>query len=211
MIIGFSTGVTGRESNVDRMVKAIMDKSGHESEFVKLTDLNYSGCKGCVQLCAKPQVCKLEDDLFPYYEKIKEADAVVVGSPVYFNSINASMMTFTERFFAYRHVTSAIKGKPFVLATVSGGLYDSLRDQFTERLTRLFQVEVLDFVHYSSNIVPCFRCGRHKQCRIGGLYEKIGEAALTTKITPDMFSTWEDDPETVAAIDAAAEKLKALR
>jgi len=211
MIIGFSTGVTGRESNVDRMVKAIMDKSGHESEFVKLTDLNYSGCKGCVQLCAKPQVCKLEDDLFPYYEKIKEADAVVVGSPVYFNSINASTMTFLERFFGYRHVTSAIKGKPFVLATVSGGLYDSLRDQFTERLTRLFQVEVLDFVHYSSNIVPCFRCGRHKQCRIGGLYEKIGEAALTTKITPDMFSTWEDDPETVAAIDAAAEKLKALR
>ena len=210
-IIGFSSGAVGYDSNVDRMVKAIMDKSGHESEFVKLTDLNYTGCKGCVQLCAKPQVCKLEDDLFPYYEKIKEADAVVVGSTVYFNSINASTMTFLERFFGYRHVTSAIKGKPFVLATASGGLYDSLRDQFTERLTRLFRVEVLDFVHYSSNIVPCFRCGRHKQCRIGGLYEMVGEAALTTKITPEMFSTWEDDPETVAAVDAAAEKLKALR
>jgi hypothetical protein len=193
------------------MVKAIMDKSGHESEFVKLTDLSYSGCKGCVWLCAKPQVCKLADDLLPYYEKIKEADAVVVGSPIYFDSINASTMTFLERFFAYRHVTSAIKGKPFVLVTTSGGLYDSLKDQFTERLTRLFQVEVLDFVHYSSNILPCFRCGRHKYCRIGGLYEKMGETALTTKITPEMFSTWEDDPETVAAVEAAAEKLKALR
>ena len=81
MIIGFSAGATGCDSNVDRMVKAIMDKSGLESEFVKLTDLTYSGCKGCVQLCAKHQVCKLEDDLLPYYEKIKEADAVVVGSP----------------------------------------------------------------------------------------------------------------------------------
>ena len=39
--------------------------------------MNYSGCKGCVHLCAKPQVCLLEDDLLPYYQKIKKADAVV--------------------------------------------------------------------------------------------------------------------------------------
>jgi multimeric flavodoxin WrbA len=47
-VIGFSSGVIGRDSNVDRMVRTIMDKTGAESEFVKLTDLNYSACKGCV-------------------------------------------------------------------------------------------------------------------------------------------------------------------
>ena len=47
-VIGFSAGVVGRESNVDRMVQAILDKSGHEVEFVKLTDLSFTGCKGCV-------------------------------------------------------------------------------------------------------------------------------------------------------------------
>jgi multimeric flavodoxin WrbA len=81
-VIGFSSGVVYREGNVDRMVKAILEKSGHEHEFVKLTNLTYSPCKGCVELCAEPQVCQLEDDLYPYYHKIKEADAVVVGSPV---------------------------------------------------------------------------------------------------------------------------------
>ncbi|MHC4293549.1 MAG: flavodoxin family protein [Planctomycetota bacterium] len=107
-IIGFSSGAVGCDANVDRMVKAIMDKSGHESEFVKLTDLSYSGCKGCVWLCAKPQVCKLADDLLPYYEKIKEADAVVVGSPIYFDSINASTMTLSglRGFFKSRFSTS---------------------------------------------------------------------------------------------------------
>ena len=39
----------------------------------------------------------------------------------------------------------------------------------------------------------------------------FGEAALTMKITPDMFTEWENNPETVAAVDAAAEKLKALK
>ena len=78
-IIGFSSGGTGHTTNVDRMVRTILDKSGYQSEFVKLTDLNFSGCKGCVQLCAKPQVCLLEDDASPYYHKIKEADAVVTA------------------------------------------------------------------------------------------------------------------------------------
>ena len=114
-VIGFSSGGAGHVGNVDLMVKAIMAKSGHEAEFVKLTELNYSACKGCVQLCAGPQVCRLVDDLLPYYQKIKDADAVVVGSPVYFNTLNGAAASFIERFFGYRHVTSAIKGKPFVL------------------------------------------------------------------------------------------------
>ena len=115
-VIGFSSGVTGRVSNVDRMVKAILDQSGGDSEFVKLTDLSYSGCKGCVQLCAAPQVCRLQDDLLPYYQKVKEADAVVVGSPVYMGDVNAALVGLIERFFGYRHVKSAIRRLPFILA-----------------------------------------------------------------------------------------------
>jgi len=111
-VIGFSAGAAGREGNSDRMVKAILQKSGHEVEFVKLTDLNYSGCKGCVQKCARPQVCTLADDAQPYYEKIKQADAVVIGSPVYFDTMTATVWAFIERFFGYRHVDIAIEGKP---------------------------------------------------------------------------------------------------
>ncbi len=67
-IIGFSAGVTGSDSNVDRMVKEIMGQTGYDSEFVKLTDVNYSACKGCVWLCAEPEICLLEDELLPYYQ-----------------------------------------------------------------------------------------------------------------------------------------------
>ncbi len=35
-----------------------------------------------------------------------------------------------------------------------------------------------------------------------------GDAAKELTITKDMFNRWEDNSETVAAIDAAAEKLK---
>jgi len=209
-IIGISSGGTGRLGNVDRMVQALLYKSGHDSEFVKLSGLNYSACKGCVQLCAKPQVCMLEDDAQPYYQKIKDADAVVLGSPLYFGMVNAAMLSFVERFFGYRHVSIAIQGKPFVLAVGGGGRDPDAAVERFHQILRPFGVKVLDVVKYSSNIPPCFSCGRHQECSIGGLYGAVGKAAHTLDIQPEFFRRWEDWMPVVEAVEAAAEKLRNL-
>ena len=206
-VIGFSAGCVGRQGNIDRMVKAILEKSGHEVEFVKLTDLNYSGCKGCVQLCAKPQVCKLADDAQPYYQKVKEADAVVIGTPVYFGTMTAMVWAFIERFFGYRHVDIPIADKPFVLV-VGGALQLDFAVELFHRLLAKFQVNILDTVRYLSKLPPCFKCGRHTECEIGGMYRMFGDAAKQVKITKQMFTRWEDNSSVAAAVDAAAEKLK---
>ncbi len=208
-VIGFSAGAAGREGNVDRMVKAILDGSGHDVEFVKLAELNYSGCKGCVNLCARPQVCKLDDDMAPYYQTIKEADAVVIGVPVYFNSINGMAMSFVERFFGYRHVSNAIAGKPVVLAVGGAMMIDPTIEQLKQYLNH-FEVNLLDVVTFQSRIPPCFKCGRHKECSIGGLYMMLGDAAHELTITPEMFAKWEDDGETMTAVTKAAGTLKNL-
>jgi hypothetical protein len=208
-VIGFSAGGAGREGNVDRMVKGILDKSGHKVEFVKLADLTYSGCKGCVHLCARPQVCMLEDDAQPYYEKVKEADAVVLGTPVYFGTMNGMAMSFIERFFGYRHVNIAISGKPFVVAVGGAMMLDFAVDQL-HRVLSAFEVDVLDTVRFQSRIPPCLKCGRHKECEIGGLYQMLGDAAKELTITTEMFNKWEESEETCTALDMAAEKLKNL-
>ena len=208
-IIGFSSGVVGRESNVDRMVKAIMEKSGVEYEFVKLNDFNYSACKSCVWLCAGPQICKLEDDLLPYYEKVRAADAVVLGSPIHFATVNAAMLAFISRLWGFRHVTIPIKNKPFVLALSGAGnaQFDTSINDFRRALMP-FQVNILDVVSYYSRIPPCYSCGRHQECRIGGAFRIWGEKTSTLPITPDLFRSWEDRPDTVAKIEAASEKLR---
>ncbi len=210
-VIGFSAGVVDRDSNVDRMVKAIMERTGCESEFVKLTDLNYSACKGCVWLCAGPQVCKLDDDLFPYLPKVREADAVVLGSPIHFGSVSAAMLAFVSRLWGYRHVDIPIRGKPFILAISGGGVRENdTAEQDFRRALRPFAVSIVDVVSYYSRIPPCYRCGRHQECVIGGAYAIWGDEARTLAITPELFRCWEDRPETVARIGAAAEKLKGL-
>jgi hypothetical protein len=72
----------------------------------------------------------------------------------------------------------------------------------------MFKVNVLDTVRFQSKVPPCFKCGRHTECEIGGAYMMFGEATKELKITKEMFTRWEDDSEVTAAIDAAAEKLK---
>ena len=209
-LIGFSSGGVGGDTNVDRLVKTILRGSATDTEFVKLTDLRFSGCKGCVQLCAAPQVCTLDDDLAPYYRKIKEADAVVLGSPVYFSRINTTMLAFIERFFGYRHVTVPIRGKPFILVVSSGVRDPAPAVEHFQGVLRPFGVKILDCVTFGSEIPPCLSCGRHHECRIGGLYGVRGEAALTTTVRPDMFHRWEDCAETRQAVDSARERLRGI-
>lgn len=206
-VIGFSSGTIGRLGNVDRMVRGIMEKSGHEYEFIKLTDLVYSGCKGCSWLCARPQVCMLEDDLRPYYQKIKQADAVVVGSPVHGGEINGNMAAFLDRFYGFNHVTRTIENRSFIGVVCGYRTTVAAADRLRRKLGR---VRLLDVVEYQSSTPPCVRCGRHRECSIGGLYRMLGDAAQTLEITPEFFHDWEDDPEAIVAIEVAAARLKEL-
>jgi multimeric flavodoxin WrbA len=162
----------------------------------------------CTKVCW-PKVCRLEDDMIEYYQKIKEADAVVIGSPVYFDAINGMAMSFLERFYGYRHRNIAISGKPFVTAVSGAMQIDSAINQLNHMLGH-FEVDILETVTFQSQIPPCFRCGRHRECKIGGLYLMMGDAAKDFKITPELFNMWEDSPETTAAVNSAAAKLKAL-
>ncbi|MBI2851539.1 MAG: flavodoxin family protein [Chloroflexi bacterium] len=152
-VIGFSSGGTGHSGNTDRLVQTILERSGAESEFVKLTDLTFSGCKGCVDLCARPQVCSMEDEARPYYQKIKEADAVVMGCTVYSGGINAIALSFLERFYGYRHVSPAIKDKPFVLAVCGYRNIDNAVEQAQNKLSAQ-GIKVLDVVRYLSSSPP---------------------------------------------------------
>lgn len=75
--------------------------AGAETELVQLYDLNFSGCISCFS-CKKINrkkngVCALKDDLSPILTRIKEADALIIGTPVYLGSESASTRGFLER------------------------------------------------------------------------------------------------------------------
>jgi len=86
---------------------------GAETTLVQLYDLDYQGCRscfGCKTLGGKAYGrCALKDELTPVLDQILQADALLLGSPVYFWAVTGEMKSFLERllFPYYRYVTEA--------------------------------------------------------------------------------------------------------
>jgi multimeric flavodoxin WrbA len=76
---------------------------GAETELVHLYDLDYKGCTSCFACKLKGGKsygkCAMKDGLAPVLEKIAGADALILGSPIYFGIVTGEMRSFMERLF----------------------------------------------------------------------------------------------------------------
>lgn len=74
---------------------------GAETSLVHLYDLTYKGCTSCFACKIKGGksygVCAIQDDLTPVYREIREVDALLIGSPIYFGNVTGELRSFIER------------------------------------------------------------------------------------------------------------------
>jgi multimeric flavodoxin WrbA len=72
-----------------------------ETEMIHLYDLNFKGCVSCFACKTiggrSYGKCAVKDDLRAVLEKVETADALLVGSPVYFGSATGEVRSFMER------------------------------------------------------------------------------------------------------------------
>ncbi|MFH1480136.1 MAG: flavodoxin family protein [Pseudomonadota bacterium] len=78
---------------------------GAETELVHLNKLTMKGCQSCYSCKIRGGEsygkCVLKDDITPLYQKIEQADALFLGSPIYFGSITGQAKLFMDRLFPY--------------------------------------------------------------------------------------------------------------
>jgi len=74
---------------------------GAKTELIHLYDLNFKGCISCFACKTKGGKsygrCAVKDDLTPVFRKIEKADAIILGSPIYFGTVSGEMKSFIER------------------------------------------------------------------------------------------------------------------
>ena len=74
--------------------------AGAETKLIHLSGLRFTGCMSCFackRLKDNAAVCVLKDDLRPVLEEAMCADALILGSPIYFGNFDAAMVAFLER------------------------------------------------------------------------------------------------------------------
>jgi len=193
------------------MVQSLLKDSGKDAEFVNLTQLSFSGCRACVHRCASDNFCRIEDDLKPFYPKIVDAEAIVLGTPSYFNNVNSFMAMFLERLWSFRHQRFPLKGKPFVAVAI-GGIRSPINavEAIKKRMTA-YRAVFKGSVCYTSEIFPCYKCGYGHTCKVGSFYRVHGEEGLRSwKITNQLFHRWEDEPKVVEQIQSLSQTLARL-
>jgi multimeric flavodoxin WrbA len=195
-------GVSGspiQGGNTDRVVRSLLEQSGHDHTFVNLSTLDFVSCRGCAHLCARSNICPLEDDLRPYFEAILEADALVLASPVHAGTITAWMFSFLSRIWCFHHLKNLLEDKPLLLVVTA--LSPQSWGHNMHHLGTLF---------HATEIPPCYKCGVGNACKVGGLWAMVGQDAEKLRnfeVTPDKFKRWEDCPQTVERVAHYAEML----
>lgn len=80
-------------------LKAI-DESGHEIKLFILNSMNIKPCQDCGG-CEKEGVCAVNDDMSEISAAIREADRVILASPIFFFGLSAQAKTMIDRCQAF--------------------------------------------------------------------------------------------------------------
>ncbi|MBR5976684.1 MAG: flavodoxin family protein [Clostridia bacterium] len=133
LIINGSPRVGGNTSiAIDEMVKVFADE-GVETEVVQVGNQDIRGCVACGS-CYKLGKCVFDDVVNELAPKFQEADGLVVASPVYYASANATLIACLDRLFYSSHFDKTMKVGASVAVARRGGAsatFDELNKYFT--------------------------------------------------------------------------------
>ena len=92
--------------------------AGAETEYIDLNSLTFKGCLSCLACKRKDAArckCFWHDDLSPVIDGVLQADAVILGTPIYFSEPTALFRGFLERLLfcclSYDGGTTYFQGK----------------------------------------------------------------------------------------------------
>lgn len=101
-VIAFN-GSPRKKGNTAMLINSVFDelqKEGIETEFLQLGGKDIKGCLGCMK-CFELQnnTCVIrKDDIFnEYFQKMIEADGIIIGSPTYFSNVSSEVKALIDR------------------------------------------------------------------------------------------------------------------
>jgi len=90
-------------SNSALIAQKVMDAAaaqGAATETYPLYKMDYSGCIACMACKKTAEECVLRDDLTTALHAIRDADALIIASPVYFGQITGPLKCAMDRFYS---------------------------------------------------------------------------------------------------------------
>ena len=133
LIINGSPRVNGNTSIAVDEVAKTFETEGIETEIIQIGNKDVRGCIACGS-CAESGKCVFDDVVNELASKFEEAEGLVIASPVYYASANATLIACLDRLFYSTHFDKTMKVGASIVVARRGGCsstYDELNKYFT--------------------------------------------------------------------------------
>ncbi len=121
-----------------------LEANGAEVQTFALNSLTYRGCQACMACKTKLDRCALKDDLEPVLDAVRDADLLVLATPVYFGEVTSQTKGFIDRTFSL--LTPEFKTNPNNLSRLAPG-----------KTLVFIQVQTAGPEEYYSDIFPRYK------------------------------------------------------
>ena len=133
LMINGSPRTGGNTSIALKEMEQIFAAEGIDTEILQIGKMAVRGCIAC-QSCSKTGKCVFDDIVNETAPKFESCDGLVVASPVYYASANATLIAFLDRLFYSTAFDKTMKVGASVVVARRGGLsstFDELNKYFT--------------------------------------------------------------------------------
>ena len=133
LLINGSPRVNGNTAFALKQMAEVFADQGIETELIQVGKEAIRGCVACGS-CYKTGKCVFDDLVNEVAPKFEDADGIVLGSPVYYASANATLIAFLDRLFYSTHFDKRMKVGASVVVARRGGCsatFDELNKYFT--------------------------------------------------------------------------------
>ncbi|QHI71214.1 flavodoxin family protein [Aminipila terrae] len=143
-VVAFN-GSPKKEGNTYHAIKMVaqeLEREGIEVEIIHVGNKCIRGCLAC-NSCAKNGKCVIDDEVNMWVQKMKEADGIILGSPVHYSAIAGTMKSFLDRAFYVASNAGLLRhkvGAAVVAVRRTGGIatFNQLNN----------------YIHYSEMLMP---------------------------------------------------------
>ncbi len=111
LLISGSPKPNGNTAQVLEECAKVIREAGVEAEVVSFAGMKIEACIACMK-CSKTGECGTDDGLNEIIRKIRQAEGLIVGAPVYFGTARGDMMCALQRIgYVSRNTDKYLTGK----------------------------------------------------------------------------------------------------
>ncbi len=139
VILNGSPRPQGNSAHFAEAFKKGAEGAGHQVELFRVSEMNIGPCLGC-NACKRGGECVRKDDFVQIRDALRQADALIWVSPIYFWNLTPQLMTAVSRIYAEKP-----KASKFGLILSSGavsGVHDAAVYSFRNTVSYLGGEEI---------------------------------------------------------------------